>query len=277
MSNSIPEPTAHLLPGHTHDVLLVEDDKTNARIAEMILTRGGARVQWVENGRDAVEAASLMRFDVILMDISLPLMDGVTATRYIRDQAGPNRNTPILAVTTHGLPGDRERFLSAGMNGYLRKPISTAALLAAIESVMPNTMSIPVIEAAPQSDTPPDIPLLDEATAYHLREDVSREMFPAMAAAFIENARGRLARLEAALNRGDMDTVRFEAHTLSSSAGAYGLSRMHMLAGDIDMALRNDVSTEVADTARALLNCGDASFAALKDMIAASDKAASCS
>ncbi len=113
-------------------ILLVEDNPVNQRLAVTLLQRAGARVTVAENGIRALEALRAERFDVVLMDINMPEMDGVTATIEIRRMEPPIRDIPIIALTANAMAGDRERYLAAGMNDYVSKPIDPAILAAAI-------------------------------------------------------------------------------------------------------------------------------------------------
>ncbi|MBI1238674.1 MAG: response regulator [Alphaproteobacteria bacterium] len=107
----------------TGKVLIVEDNHINRELLTVLMAKDGYEVTGVENGIDAVAAAESGGFDVILMDIQLPRMDGVTATRRIRNFAGRAGAVPIIAVTANALPADRERYRDAGMNDIVGKPI----------------------------------------------------------------------------------------------------------------------------------------------------------
>jgi len=106
-------------------ILLVEDNKVNQRLAERLLTRDGHTVKIAATGIEAVEASGAAMFDVILMDVQMPEMDGFEATRAIRrrEAAGQAGRIPIVAMTAHAMTGDRDKCLEAGMDGYLAKPI----------------------------------------------------------------------------------------------------------------------------------------------------------
>ena len=116
------------VPKAKRRLLLVEDDETNRLVAEGLLLKLGHEVVEAVDGRQGVKIASETKFDLILMDISMPLLDGVDAAEVIRTGGGPNAETPIAALTAHALPEDVERFKSAGMIDVLIKPISTAQL-----------------------------------------------------------------------------------------------------------------------------------------------------
>jgi CheY-like chemotaxis protein len=110
-------------------VLLAEDNLVNQRVAAMLLKKEGHSVVTVSNGRDAVNALERGEFDVVLMDVQMPVMNGYEATREIRSQEYRHgRRVPIVALTAHAMKGDREVCLEAGMDDYLSKPIQTSEL-----------------------------------------------------------------------------------------------------------------------------------------------------
>ena len=117
-------------------ILLAEDNKINQRFAAALLTRNGYSVSIVENGHQAVDAVRREEYDVILMDVQMPEMDGVQATALIRAMAPPKANIPIVALTAHALSGMREEMLLAGMTDYVSKPINPAMLLAKLEALV---------------------------------------------------------------------------------------------------------------------------------------------
>ncbi len=109
-------------------ILLVEDNKINRLVARDMLEKAGHKVTEAHDGREGIHFAGQIRYDAILMDISMPEVDGVTATETIRGEDGPNRDTPIVALTAHALPDDLERFRKAGVTGTLVKPLTRDAL-----------------------------------------------------------------------------------------------------------------------------------------------------
>ena len=113
-------------------LLLAEDNLVNQKVIQAMLLGHGHVVETVENGAQAVDAVEAGDYDVVLMDIHMPEMDGVTATRAIRALEGKAGSLPIIAVTANALRGDREKYLEAGMNDYVAKPVNVELLEAAI-------------------------------------------------------------------------------------------------------------------------------------------------
>jgi CheY-like chemotaxis protein len=116
-------------------ILLAEDNPVNRRLAARVLEKRGHAVALADNGREAVSAYESSTFDLVLMDVQMPEMDGLEATGCIRSRERENGTyVPILALTAHAMKGDRERCLAAGMDGYLTKPIQPRDLIRAVES-----------------------------------------------------------------------------------------------------------------------------------------------
>jgi len=127
------------------DILVAEDETINQEVIRGLLR--GHRVTMVADGCDAVRAVQIARFDVVLMDVMMPIMDGMTATQTIRALASPAAAVPIVALTANSMSGDRERYLAAGMSGYVSKPIERQNLFEVIEQVTGTTVCRPVAAA----------------------------------------------------------------------------------------------------------------------------------
>jgi CheY-like chemotaxis protein len=123
-------------------ILLVEDNLVNQKLARRLLENGGHTVTCASDGAQALEACETGRFDAILMDIQMPVMDGFEATAELRRrEQATGRHTPVLALTANAMQGDRERCLSAGMDGYVTKPINTVELLQSIAEAVASRAS----------------------------------------------------------------------------------------------------------------------------------------
>jgi CheY-like chemotaxis protein/nitrogen-specific signal transduction histidine kinase len=135
-------PSAAREPRSRLKVLLVEDNRINQMLAKRLLERWGHDVVLAETGREAVEAHARQKFDVILMDVQMPVMNGFEAAAAIRASEGaPGDGTPIVAMTAHAMKGDRERCLEGGMDDYVSKPIDPAVLFDTIDRVLAPRMS----------------------------------------------------------------------------------------------------------------------------------------
>jgi signal transduction histidine kinase/ActR/RegA family two-component response regulator len=126
-----------LASGHPLRILLTEDHPVNQRVMLLLLARFGYQADLAHNGQEALEALARQRYDLVLMDLQMPEMDGLEATRRIRRELPADRQPRIVAVTAHVLPGDRESCLAAGMDGFLGKPVQVDELEAALTAAIP--------------------------------------------------------------------------------------------------------------------------------------------
>jgi len=126
------------VPAHRLRILLAEDNVVNQRVAMTLLQKHGHEVTIAVNGREALDALERQPFDVVLMDVQMPELNGLEATAKIRArEAGTQQHVPIIAMTAHTMKGDREMCLNAGMDGYLSKPLDRKRLIEAVEAVAP--------------------------------------------------------------------------------------------------------------------------------------------
>ncbi|KAF5051287.1 Autoinducer 2 sensor kinase/phosphatase LuxQ [anaerobic digester metagenome] len=118
-------------------ILLAEDDWSNAFATKTLLEKHGYAVSLAANGQEVIDLVETRKFDLILMDVQMPVMDGVAATRAIRSSTGigPKRGIPIIALTAFAMTVDKDAFLAAGMNGFLSKPVKMADLLAEYDKI----------------------------------------------------------------------------------------------------------------------------------------------
>jgi two-component system, sensor histidine kinase and response regulator len=145
------------------DILVAEDNETNRMVIEGLLR--GHRVKVVGDGRQAVEAVQTDRFDLVLMDLMMPVMNGIEATAAIRELAQPAATLPIIALTANSMSGDRERYLAAGMSGYVSKPIERENLFEVIEEVTGVTVWRPIAAVAQPRPVAEETPEIDDFIA----------------------------------------------------------------------------------------------------------------
>ena len=142
------EAAAAPTPHETLHVLVVDDNATNRFVAGKVLELFGCTSETAENGREAVDRVQQGRFDLVLMDVKMPVMDGIQATRAIRALPGPVSSLPILALTANADPRDEADYLAAGMDGVAQKPIQPDVLLDAIRRVLSATPGDEAAQAA---------------------------------------------------------------------------------------------------------------------------------
>jgi PAS domain S-box-containing protein len=206
-------------------VLLAEDGLVNQQVAVALLAKRGHLVEVVENGKEAVEAAESGAFDVVLMDVHMPVMDGLAAARRIRKRERERGgHIPIIALTATATKTDRERCLAAGMDDYVTKPFRAAELFRAVEEAAPavRAMARPVAAAPPveAGPGPEPVQVLDWGGA--LRSLGDEALLREMAAMFLDECPKLMAAIDAAIGNGDAPELRRAAHTLRGSAQVVG-------------------------------------------------------
>jgi PAS domain S-box-containing protein len=210
-------------------ILLAEDNPVNQEVAAAMLRKRGHKVDVVANGAEAVVAVTRVAYDLVLMDIQMPELDGFEATKRIRE--GVAAHVPIIALTAHALTGERERCLANGMNGYLSKPFRAHDLFAIVESVGEETEATPTTEAAAQA------PAVDlEAFRRSMREAGAEEAVDAILELFAQTAPERVAAITAAMESGDAKAIANAAHAFKSPSSAIGALRLGGLLQEIELA-----------------------------------------
>ncbi len=209
-------------------VLLTEDNAVNQKLAVRLLEKRGHSVVVAGNGREAIETLARESFDVVLMDVQMPEMDGFEATQRIRElEQTTGAHVPIVAMTAHAMKGDRERCLAAGMDGYISKPLRPSELFEAVES----------LAAVSRAATEPASSLFDEATALK-SVGGDRELLREIIDVFFEELPLLTAALAAALQHGDAVTAHRAAHTLKGSLSTLGASEASSIAQQIETRTR---------------------------------------
>ncbi|HEX3633051.1 MAG TPA: ATP-binding protein, partial [Casimicrobiaceae bacterium] len=194
-----PAPTAAPAPSRAIRILVVEDNAVNQRVAAGLLGRRGHAVALALDGAEALDRLERETFDVVLMDLQMPMMSGTEATAAIRArERAVGGHVRIVAMTAHAMAGDRERCLNAGMDGYVSKPIEAQKLFAAVEQ-----------QAAAG--------LFDEAELL-ARLCGDTDLMADVIAAFLEDCPARLSAIEGAMRESHADLLRAEAHALKGSA-----------------------------------------------------------
>ena len=218
-------------------ILLVEDVEANRQVAVAILSKAGYQVETAEDGLQGVAAVKERAFGLILMDVAMPKMDGMEATRTIRSLPGPRGLTPIVAMTASAFAEDRQRCLDAGMNDYLTKPIVRAKLMQAVQRwLLPGSTAEP--DAPPAHTAPRNGALLDETVLSDLAEAVPSEILPQLITTFVAEVQRRLTGIESAVAASDTGWAREDAHAMKGSAGTLGATRLEAEALAIEQAAR---------------------------------------
>jgi len=246
-----PLPSLLEVPGDAHKrpswrVLLAEDNPVNQRVAQMLIEKQGHVMVLANNGREAVERFQATQFDLVLMDVQMPEMDGLVATAAIRKLEAAGGHVSIIGVTAHAMKGDKERCLASGMDGYVSKPINPRLLFAEMEKLM---RKYPVKLSA----VPPPEPAVEPSSegvvldGSGLAELISGdgELLRELTSLFAQEGPRLLGEMGRAIEASDRESLRRAAHNLKGSAGnLYGMraaevaTRLELLAhtGDFDQA-----------------------------------------
>ena len=219
-------------------VLLAEDNPINREVALNILRRMGLRADAVVNGKEAVLAVEKNEYDIILMDLDMPLLDGLAATRAIRE-AG--RRVPVVALTAHSLEIDRENCLVAGMNDFLAKPLSPETLAITLEKWLPKDAATP---PDPNPGKSPGPGRKATASAVFDRSGLlarllqDRDFARSMVAVFLEEMPRQLALLRESTAAGALESAQGKAHAIRGAAGSIGGCAMRDKAAEVEFAAK---------------------------------------
>jgi PAS domain S-box-containing protein len=244
-------------------VLLVEDSIVNQKLALGLLNRWGHSVTVASNGVEAVLQISQSEFDFILMDVQMPEMDGLEATRLIRvreeqhrSEDKADRHVPIIAMTAHAMKGDREACLEAGMDAYVSKPVRSWQLLEEIAAFFPGCVSGSASDGASadsRSDSDSDLQSgkdwqwkIDWPAALKVVNG-DRDLLREIAQAFIEESQEIMPQLRAALTEGDEATAGRLAHTIKASFRTIGVAEAHDVALACEQAAKGGQMEVVSD------------------------------
>jgi PAS domain S-box-containing protein len=239
-------------------VLLAEDVELNRELVREMLGRYGHEVILAEDGQAAVRLAAEGGYDLVLMDVQMPVVDGVEATRRIRRLPPPAGQVPIVALTANVVASERERYLAVGMDSCVTKPIAWPALLAALAEIAAGpapsataasnegARAVPSADAEGRTGSLPGagadrVPLLDRGVIERLGAGLPAGALADLLRRVIEDAERSWARLRALPAGGEELTA--EMHRLGGTAGSFGLTRISTLAAEIEAAARDGLDT----------------------------------
>ncbi|MDE1147862.1 MAG: DUF3369 domain-containing protein [Azospirillaceae bacterium] len=208
-------------------VLLVEDNPVNQEVASLMLAKEGFEAVLVQDGVDALEAVRCRRFDLVLMDIQMPRMDGIEATRRMRAMGA---RMPIIAITANAMAGMREEYLAAGMDDYVAKPFDRGHFIGKVVQWGCGPIAEPETPDEPVAAVPPLFGILAEDRLGELATMAARADFVRIVTGFLTLGKQRVESLAQAARERDLKALRAEAHDLMATAGTCGLIRLQDLA-----------------------------------------------
>jgi len=211
------------------NVLLAEDNAVNQQLAVRLLEKYGHIVTVASNGHSALDLLKKAKFDLVLMDVQMPVMDGFQATAAIRqEEASSGKHLPIVAMTAHTMAGDRERCLQAGMDAYISKPIGGDELNALVEQIVQLGSISP-----PQPPQSAAAAVLDTGEALN-RLQGDKELLADLAEVFLRDYPAQLADLRNSLDCGDARGLSRAAHSLKGSVANFGARRVFEAALELE-------------------------------------------
>ncbi len=247
-------------------ILLAEDNKINQIFVLTLLRRAGHVVDAVDTGHAAVDAVRAEDYDVVLMDVQMPGLDGLAATAQIRDFPTPKCDVPIIVMTAHAMSGAREHYLDAGMDDYVSKPIQPALLLSKLADL---GLALRPHKSASAGEPKPAAP--DDISAAGLDMGQLRSLeillppvdLNSFIEMYIEHTTSRLQRMKTLAAAGDIAALGNEAHIVVSTAGNVGAVEVSERARALDVACRGDDRDAVLRLADALFTAVAPSSTAL--------------
>jgi CheY-like chemotaxis protein len=263
-------------------VLLAEDNRTNQLVFSKLVQGLRLELTIADDGRQALEYVSGGAFDVVFMDMRMPEMDGLDATRAIRALGGPRAATPIIALTANAFPDDMKACRDAGMNEFIPKPIRRKTLIEKLSVLLVTRLLVPHAAAAGDktprlglaapidraATLPSDValtdlgPILDRAIFDELADDISAEGVRATLDVFTADTAARLALLRQLSCDTDRARITLEAHTLKGASGLFGLRQLSHLAQALEHAAPVITPAEYSETIDRL----DAAFKVARDV-----------
>jgi CheY-like chemotaxis protein/HPt (histidine-containing phosphotransfer) domain-containing protein len=247
----------HASPRFDHEVLVVEDNPVNQEVIGHMLRQFGCRVRMACGAMEGLRALCETNFDLVLMDIQMPGMDGIEVLDWFRRRPSKRfafatpEHVPVIAVTANALGGDAERFLGLGFDGYLSKPFRQSQLYAMLTQHLQPRAPAPSdalpepgpAEAEAAAAAPVDAGVLDTDTLARLREldpGGTSRLLQRVLTAYENSVERMLPQLQDALRSGDRKGVFLVAHTLKSSSASLGALRLSRLCADVETFIRNE-------------------------------------
>ncbi len=213
-------------------ILLAEDNTISQQVGQEMIKSEGLVVEIAKNGKEAVAMLSKSDFDLVFMDIQMPEMDGIEATHLIRKNPRYNQ-LPIIAITAHDMPGEKEKCLAAGMNDYVTKPINKTQLFSVIEK----WISAKDIKPEEESSLPDKLPGINIAGALK-RLGGKRRLYHDLLRNFYQDYQDVAKQMKSLLDKGDTETALRLAHTLKRIAGTLGIIDLYLISNTLETALK---------------------------------------
>jgi len=240
--------TTSLTKSHKTRILLAEDNRVNQKFAVLLLNKLGYQADVVSNGAEVLQALHSQSYDVVFMDVEMPEMDGLTATRQICEQWAAGERPRIIALTAYARQGDREQCLAAGMDDYITKPIELPKLLQALQNLSDSNGGLNIGNEGDQEETECVFPLpqtLNDTESEVLDAKVwqsleklagakAKVVLDKIVGDYLEDAPERLQAIQSAIATHDAEALRQAAHSLRSSSANLGAVTLSCMCKDLE-------------------------------------------
>lgn len=233
-----PEDVANSNKQNINKILLADDSATNRFVMATLLRKHGYQVDEVSDGSEALDAITRQKYDLVLMDIAMPNMDGIEATREIRRLSGEYKDLPIIAVTSSTLSEDKNRCEYAGFNDYLCKPVKKEVLFDTIEKWLGRTHGKSAV--------------MDENIVFNLKQDLGSDTFTSSLEQFIRETHVHLSTITKAVRSTDMEQLELTSHAMKSCALMFGAMELERRAREVEMACREGQTTLAVELAQSI-------------------------
>lgn len=241
------------------NILYVEDKLVNQKVVALMLEYAGCKVTMANNGEEALHIYTPGKFDLILMDIQMPIMDGITSMKELRKKY--RELPPIIAVSANALEGDAEKYIAEGLDDYISKPISEDVLYQKItqwcgikeNKIKPETNNLKNMETNYDFD---NIPMINEQTIETIKKQAKGDMsfIHMLFESYITDAGELIEQIQNALNNKNFQELKVAVHTLKGLSGTIGASQVHEIAKEIDKNLKTEHNNEALELMPLLQN-----------------------
>jgi CheY-like chemotaxis protein/HPt (histidine-containing phosphotransfer) domain-containing protein len=235
-------------------ILIVDDNTINRQVASQILMKSGFKTDLAFSGAAAIEKVKKFDYDLILMDIQMPVMDGVSATREIKKL--PKKIPPIVAMTAYSMKEDRQRFLDMGMDDYLAKPIVSSLLLDVIQQNLPafKAENLQTEEIVEKDSNGNKLELIDKSTLKQLSKYADKPTIKSFFEEFEIEAKSLILESINAEKTSDIDKILSNLHTLKGNAGTLGIRSLEEQAKKIEANLKKEKTEKLTNDLNHLLD-----------------------
>lgn len=229
-------------------ILLAEDNIVNQKVAQSMLQKTGHRVDTVANGMEAIRALETLPYDLVLMDVQMPEMDGFEATKHIRNPQSVvlNHEIPVIAMTAHAMKGDKERCLQAGMNDYIAKPVSLQSLRKILDKwqiTKQKESHFGVISTEETKST--EKPLIFDKQALFERTMNDEKLVRKLISIFLKDLPKQMTALKENVKKRDFENIKWYAHYIKGSSANMGAMGLSTVAANMEKAAKDSLSDEI--------------------------------